>query len=377
MKTKNNHLHTLGLGYARFWQGMIAAILLQAHPTMAQKQSDGSGVQIFGAVDIVGQSQIGGDKEPIPAGQDQLRARGVELSLFGPIDPYFSGLLSLAAHGSGEGIAPVELHEAYIVNSGYLPGTRIRMGQFFLPIGRLNQFHQHDWPFISTPLVHRQVVNGDEGVIDTGMEATTLLPLPFVLEWTLGVSNGYTYGHSHDGGEKPIVPTHYSRLMNHLDLTDSTGLQNGVTYLQRQQADGMQMRLLGWDMTAKVRHGKQLSFLWQSELWHRHLQPEQGNSESSLGAYAYPQIALSQQTYLGLRGDYLTNLTLKNALGSKIANHEIQWEPTLTFKPSEFSQLRVAYQNYQRQLPGLKDAKQQHFLFQSTFILGAHPSHDF
>src|SRR3989338_6739695 len=124
---------------------------------------DGSGLKVSAAVDIVGSVKT----RKKSSGEDRIDVREAELLLTGPIDHRFDGLLSLAAHREN-GVARAEVHEAFISSSKLVPRSRIKVGQYFLGIGRLNRIHRHEWNFISAPEVHQRFF-GSEGLLDTGL----------------------------------------------------------------------------------------------------------------------------------------------------------------------------------------------------------------
>lgn len=336
--------------------------------------ADDGGLKTYVAVDMVMERPVAGDqKEPSP-----LMVRGAELSLFGPIDHRFDGKLSFAAHPEG-GESLAELHEATVSSSKIIPRSRFKIGQFFLGVGILNQVHQHDWSFISAPYVHKTVFRDSEGALDTGVEYSVLLPLPFYLDLTVGVTNGYTYGHSHSAGEKPEVPTHYVRAESYFSLFD-LGFKPGVSYLSRTDASKNEMTLYGLDLVAKKRKGKMLQFLWLSELWSRTTKPDGVESEHTIGFHMYPQLGFSYHWYFGLRLDYYKNLSLENVAGDSLDNYRRSFVPTLTFQETEFAKFRLAFHHEQIKDPSRpadEDTVVQSVEFQTTFILGAHPAHDF
>ena len=141
--------------------------------------------------------------------------------------------------------------------------------------------------------------------------------------------------------------------------------------------------MLGLDLVFKDRHGKTLSWLLQSEVWHRRVQfaTEGSDDEVSQGGYVYGQHGLSPTWMIGLRGDYFTVLTAENAIGESLDNHKRALVPTVTWSPSEFSKFRLAYEYFEDSFEGSAEkdeGKENHKIqFQSTFIMGAHPAHDF
>ena len=344
-------------------------LLFLSATTWAENQ--GTGLQTSIAADIVGQfGQINNQSN------NRLEAREAEVLFFAPIDQLFDGTLSMAAHQE-RGNTFFELHEMYIGSSKLIPRSRFRLGQFFLGFGRLNQFHRHDWPFTTAPKVQSSFFDR-EGVLDTGLEYSFLFPTPFYLDLTVGLTNGWAFGHAHSIGTKPKLPTHYARLVTYNSLFSGGGMQTGLNYLGRNAADGSATKFLGLDLTAKWRENQTLVFLLQSEAWYRILSPATGgDAETTLGYYVYSQYGFSQQWYAGLRIDGYTVTSLQDAGGGKIGNLSYGLVPTVTFKASEFSTIRASYSF----LGDLRDSKEQSperiFELQAVFLLGTHPSHDF
>ncbi len=347
--------------------GVFSAIFLSS----SALSDDGSGLKISAAVDSAGAFRLGKDDRAT----DRFDIREAELILVAPVDQTFDGVLSAAAHREA-GVSVFEVHEAYLGSSKLIPRSQIRLGQFFLGVGRLNRFHRHEWPFIFAPKVQQEFF-GAEGALDSGLEYSFLTPLPFFLEVSAGVTNGWTYGHAHDEGEKPRKPTHYGRAVTYASLPGSGGAQLGMNYMSRIAASGDRMTLGGLDLAAKWRHGGVLDLLLQGEVWQRTKTPRNGAVERSLGAYFFPQSALTSQFQFGILLDYYTVLTLKDLAGAKVSNSEQHVVPTLTYRASEFSTLRLAYDSSVAKQTAQADMKNQIAEVQATFMIGAHPAHDF
>ncbi|MNJ99808.1 hypothetical protein D3C87_175890 [compost metagenome] len=327
-------------------------------------------IQTAAALDVVAPFNFEDSSE------NKLGVRSAELTFFGPLDPTFDATLNFAAHEE-EGEYVLEVHEAFVGSSKLIPSSRFKVGKFFLGVGRLNQFHQHDWPFISAPRVQKEFFD-EEGVADTGGEFSTLLPTDSYWDITVGVTNGYTYGHSHDAGEKPRVPTHYIHLVNFVDFGDAGALQWGLNYLGRTDSAGLQTQLYGLDFVFKKTEGKTLSFLFQSELWYRNQSAPGADTSEEAGAYLYPQWALSERLYGGLRVDLFTELSRRFVSdGSTQKNLDYTFVPTLTFKNSEFTLFRVAYTLDTQTYQGESNTVNQMIELQMVAILGAHPAHSF
>jgi hypothetical protein len=333
----------------------------------AQAKADSSlmnptGLQQAVALDLVGKLGNGADGL---AGR--LLPREAEVLLFAPSDHVFDGMLNFAAHQE-DGVATFEIHEAYIASSRLIPRSRIRVGQYFLGFGRLNQFHRHDWPFISAPRVQRDFFY-EEGLLDSGAELSVILPLPFYFELTTGISNGWTFGHAHNEGIAPQIPTHYIRGATYASLPGDGGAQIGVNYLGHKDNQATQSTYWGLDFTAKWREVQTVRFLLQSETWLRTQSPLGNPSEKTLGLYIFAQYGFDSNVSLGVRFDHWSNLSLQDALGRPISNYDTAIVPTMTYKISEFTTLRAAY-TYEK-------PSQKAFQIQTMFILGAHPAHEF
>ena len=342
-------------------------LFLATNVTHAQ---DRTGLKTSVAVDLVGEY---GTKAGSQA-NDKFVPRSVEMMFYAPVDHLFDARVSAAAHQE-KGQAMFEVHEAYISSDKMVDGVKWRMGQFFLGFGRLNRFHQHEWPFISVPKVQSTFFD-NEGLFDSGVEVSYLTPLPFYLDVTAGMSNGYVYGHAHSAGTKPVSPLSWMHLKSFVSL-GSLDFQPGISLVQHTASDGTARSLAGFDLTGKLRKGKVLRFFWQSEMWQRSYTAAGGSEEISTGAYFYPQYGFDNGITLGMRVDYLTVNSLRDASGKKVVNSESALVPQLGYRPSEFSNLRLAYRFEQKELQPQAAESNEVVEFQITYMLGAHPAHDF
>jgi len=311
----------------------------------------------------------------------QAQVRSVELQIFGPTDHLFEAALNIAGHSDAQEFI-FDLHEATIFSSRLIPRSRIKVGKFFLPIGRLNSIHQHDWPFVTAPKVIREFfspgssITGAEGASDFGIEYSLLLPTDRFWEVTLGITNGACYGHCHRFGQPAQVPLHFFRSATFFSTDTQNGFLLGFNYLGRKDAQSIRTHLMGVDATYKVREAQTLRFLLQNEAYYQ----VQGQQESTkkIGFYSYPQYGFNPRWSLGLRLDGFTQLNMRfMSTGEKRNNFDYAFSPTLTYKPSEFSTFRLAYLHDVTTTQGIEDQKFFSVFLQAIFILGAHPAHDF
>lgn len=329
----------------------------------------GTGLQTSVALDLLAET---GESSAIGFA-DGIRVREAELVFTSPSDYLFDAQFSLASHFEN-GLSALDLHEAYVSTSKLIPRSRLRAGQFFLGFGRLNQFHRHDWPFVSAPAYHRAFFDS-HGVLDSGVEYTWLVPTPFFLELTAGITNGYSFKHSHDAGQKPQIPTHYLRTTLFQDLPWNGGLQMGLNYVGRKDNSGTQISLFGIDTTAKWRQGRILRWLWQAEGWFR-LTESRASDRREIGFFVHNEYGPSQTLSTGLRLGYYSTLGLLD--GAMNPYPAFQWElmPSLTWKPSEFTTFRLAF-HYEPRTEGSTVTSSYYVELQTVVLLGSHPAHDF
>ena len=120
----------------------------------------------------------------------EFRLRSAELGLSAEIDPFARAYAFITATEGG-----VEIEEAAVQTTA-LP-VNVTAGRFFADFGRLTQFHQHELPFVNTPLSMERLVGGES--LGTGIQWRYLLPTPFYLSLTGGVFNEIGHSHAHNG----------------------------------------------------------------------------------------------------------------------------------------------------------------------------------
>jgi hypothetical protein len=337
--------------------------------------------ELFSAVDLGLPLSLENNKE------NQFTLRSAEVAIFGSIDHQFDGMLSVAAH-SDAGETKFDVHEAYFQTSKLFSGARLRAGKFFLNIGRLNTFHQHDWPFIAAPKVHREFLSPGahsafqaEGASDTGLDFSYLLPTPKPIEFSLGITNGACFGHCHKQGKTPPHPLLFSRSTVFFETSSQSGLLLGASFMVRKDFSHTRTLLYGVDATFKKRSGKLLEFLFQNELFfqNQNFSNQSGvKNGSKLGFYTFPQVGFLESNHFGIRFDLFSDLKFK--LSENDSNRrtlDYAFVPTYTFKQSEFFQSKLAYVHEIETLSGEKTREDKQIQAQFTFLLGAHPAHDF
>ncbi len=332
----------------------------------------GTGLEISVSGDMVYDQGLNSSSEA----EEKLTMRGAEFMMYAPIDYQFDGVLTAAAHDE-DGETIFELHELFIGSSRIIPRSNFRFGQFFLGVGRINRFHQHDWPFTRAPKVHRTFFD-DEGVFDSGFEYNYLFDTENPLNITVGLTSGHRYGHSHTAGSKPKAPTHYTRLSYFMPFSSTNGIETGLNYLGRTDSQDNQMTLFGIDLTAKWRRARVIEHLLQSEIWYKSEKDILGEVSEQVGLYVFNQFATGQQSTVGFRLDGFKDLSKVNALtNKKINNISYGGSAQSTYISSEFTRIRGTLSHEFDREEGITTNQDTRLSVQFIFIIGSHPAHDF
>jgi hypothetical protein len=317
--------------------------------------------------------------------ENRFFPREVEMSFFGQIDPYAYGEVRIeAAEEFEDGTREIHLGlaEAHLTLLTLPWGTQAKIGFLRNRFGLLNQLHQHALPQIDRPDVLVQFL-GEEGLRESGMELTWVPPLPFYLEALAGVFNGdneESFGHG--SLKSPLVT---GRLRTFFELNDSNAIQLGVSGATGETEDGRRNTLAGFDLKYKLRpegwRNPLLTIGGEALYGNRLVEvfDDAGVGEQRrrdrFGWYAYAEVQPWRRWLGGVRYD---NTQYPVEPGR-------QWavEPYVAFMPSEFLMFRLGYKHTERSHPFMGTDGQgsarivDEFLFQASFILGAHPAHPF
>lgn len=372
-----NIKHIFGRSARGFTAALIAAALLLAASHSAHATGQFKDMHTTAAIDIVAPVSLDDDTG------NKLDVRSAEVIFYGPLGPVFDATLNVAGHNEN-GEFNFSLHEGFISSSKLLPHTTIKVGKFFLGVGRLNPVHQHDWPFITAPKVHREFFNPGrgpltaEGAADSGIEVSVLLPTSSFLNLTLGVTNGYCFGHCHKDGKRPKHPVYYLRPTAYSTFSTSSGILWGATYLGRSDDAGTSTALMGIDATYKKREGQTLKWLFQAEAYYQTQKPEGLEETQKAGFYALTQYGFDPHWSFGLRVDGYSHVNMTfETVDEAREDFDYGIVPTLTYKPTEFGTIRLAYMHEVDTTQGVEDTEDRQFQFQFIAMLGAHPAHDF
>ena len=301
---------------------------------------------------------------PLPA----LALPESELSLQAVVDPYARADFFLSFGEEG-----VAVEEGYLTFPTLPGGLLMKVGRQYAAFGKANTLHSHILPWADRPLVSTNLVGGDEPMADAGISIARLIPNPWLfLEATGQVFRG-------DGGvfhssERSNL-SYVGHLRGYQDISESTNVDIGASYAYGHNNSGIvdpgrfTTSLFGLDATIRWRPLQRSiyqSFLGRGEVvWSRRGQPLETNQNGS-GFYLSGDYQFGRRWFAGLRFD-------RSERSQDSAASDRGQSLVLTYRPSEFSQLRGQL----RRTTYAEGLTANELLFQLQFAIGAHGAHPF
>ena len=305
--------------------------------------------------------------ENLPA----VNLRESELGLQAVVDPYARADIFISLGESG-----VEVEEGFVTFTSLPWKMLAKAGRMRVSFGKTNTLHLHVLPWPDEPLPLVNLLGGEEGWKGTGVSVARLMPLPADIfsELTLQVFDGHSDGLFDAQKRSDLAYNAHYRVF--ADLSDSTNADFGFSYAQGPGTASTATRtnwtqLEGFDVALRwkpLAHGNYRSASLRAEVM-RSLrdQPEEvGGKQAAVGWFVSGEYQLAKRWFVGARVE-----------GSQHADNSAMSDSgqavTLTFWPSEFSQLRSELRR--RKYAGGITATEA--LFQLQFAIGAHGAHPF
>ncbi len=356
---------------------LIASLPAYAHTETAPRSRGNTFNPDIGISTLLLYQNSNRGNDPTSDPQNGLDIQEIELQFTADVDPYSRLVAIFALHshlevGSVPG-EPAERHfhfepEELYAESLAVPYVTLRAGKFKAAFGRHNLLHTHTYPFIDAPLAQEELL-GHEGLIDMGVSAALLLPMPWYSELTLQALSGHhpeVFGAPSPNAGAGVV--HFGNLW---DVSEATTLQLGLSAAHGTNEHDRPTDLWGADLTLKWRPllgGTRRSVVWSSELIAKEA-PTATSLESGLGWVSYLQLQFTQRWWLQARAESLQTDSDDPSDGYSLTQRK--QSALIAFLPTEFSGFRLQYDRLRDGAP-----KDEHKVsLQMSFSIGAHPAH--
>ena len=339
--------------------------------------------------------------------ENRFFPREIELALFGQIDPYARGEVRIEVaeeFEDGERELHVGLAEAHLTLLTLPFSTQAKLGLMRTRFGLLNRQHAHDLPQPDRPNVLVRFL-GEEGLVESGGELSWIAPTPFFLETLVGVFNGDNDEAFGRGSLRHPLLT--GRVRTYFEMGSFGAVQLGGSAAAGYATQGVTVTdsitpatLDLTDTHRSILWGVDLKYKYTPDGWQHALvtlgaealmsrrratvvgDPDGDGVESTelrrrnrMGWYAYAEVQPWRRWLAGVRYD--------NTQFPLDPGREWAVEPYLAFLPSEFLRFRLAGKHTERSHrspfndSGSSARLVDELLFQATFLLGAHPAHEF
>ncbi len=285
-----------------------------------------------------------------------LSIEEMALQLSGNVDTWFRVKTTF----SMEGTSQFGLEE--LVGSGLITNNlSLQVGKFFVPIGKHNQLHAHDHPFVAIP-VSNEMVLGEDGIQEIGFGASYLLPVPFFSEINLQILEGENdtlFASTLNDGF-----AYLTKSANSFDLSDETTMDVNLAYAFGDNSLSEPYRtteVLGADIRFKHkplgREGYRTT-IWQSEFL------TSTREQIKTGFYTYLQQQFTK--YWWAQGRY------SHSYQQSDRSDQNQYSLALSYFPSEFLETKLEYTHLNQYA-----ADENQLFLRLNFTLGAHKGHNY
>jgi hypothetical protein len=294
-----------------------------------------------------------------------LEMRESEISLQAIVDPYAKADFFVSISNDD-----VELEEGFITFTHLPADLLLKVGKFKAQFGKVNTFHTHVLPWADEPLPIVNLLGGEEGWNDSGVSISRILPLPgdTFSELTAQIFRGKSEGLFDAPGRSDL--SYLAQYRAYRDFGDDHNVElgttwgrgsNGTTETAHTTLENIHL-IYRW----KPLSGRPYrSFVLRSELF-RSRREQPGGRQTSRGFFVGGDYQLARRWYGGARYEFSDHADddSKRDRGEAV---------TLTFWPSEFSQVRGELRR--RRYAGGITANEA--LVQLQFAIGAHGAHPF
>lgn len=335
-------------------------------PPVAAAPSGGGGNATYfnPAMAVIGNFLATAGRNPVED-RPSLEMHETEISLQAIVDPYARADFFLSLSNGG-----IELEEGFITFTHLPADFLVKVGKFKAQFGKVNTLHAHVLPWADVPLPIVNLLGSEEGWNDAGVSVSRLFPLPgdTFSELTLQLFRGESENLFQASSKNDLAYLGQYRIYR--DIGDDHNVEVGATWGRgRNGIVGDSETTLEnihfvyrWRPLAGSRYR---NFILRSELIRSHREQENGK-QNALGFFVGGDYRFAQRWWAGGRyefSDHADDASRRDNGGAL----------TLTFWPSEFSQLRGELRR-RRYAAGI--TANEAFL-QLQFAIGAHGAHPF
>lgn len=291
--------------------------------------------------------------------REDFDAREFELNVQSALDPFSLTKWTLS-FSPEEG---VDIEEGYVSYTGLPGGLTLTAGKFRQEWGVLNRYHLHALPQLDYPLA-LQTYFGEEGLAQTGVSASWLLPRPWATanELTLQLTDGESDAFGGESFERLVGLAH---LKNYWDVGEATYAELGLSGIAGGNGSDGQSRVWGGDFTLHWQpptRAKYREVTWRTELLRSERDDEEGVRQEAWGGYSYLEGLLARNLYGGVRYDRVED---------PLDPDHVRWGlfPNVTWWQSEYVRLRGEFGFLKDDLTG---GEEKRFTLQLTWAAGPH-----
>ena len=309
--------------------------------------------------------EFGSNNERPPLGFDEA-----EIAFQAYVDPYAKANVFFSLTPAG-----IDLEEGY-ANFVTLPyDLTVKVGKMKAFFGKDNTWHTHVRPWVDQPLVIHNFF-GDEGLNDTGISVSKLISNPWnmFLEATGEAFSGSVPDVFERRGSNDLF--YNAHLKAFRDITENNNIELGTSYARGALAGAPagNSQFGGIDVTYRwkpLQRGLYNSFIGRLEAITNHRNDFDRNLK---GFYASADYQLARRWFTGLRIDAADRPIISSEGFAPVHFTDRGVSGTLTFWPSEFSQIRG---QLRRTRYGDVSRSVNELLLQLQFAIGAHGAHSF
>lgn len=287
----------------------------------------------------------------------------VEVAYEAFIDPYAKGKFFISV-----GRDSIDVEEGYAQFVALPFGLTAKAGKTKATFGKDNTWHTHVRPWVDQPLMISRFL-GEEGVSDIGLSVSKTIDNPFnaFVEATGEIYSGDVEGTFGRATNNDLLYNAHLKFFK--DISENSNIELGTSFMRGTlpDSDGGHNRLAGIDVTYRwkpLQRSIYNSFIARLEA----ISNQRSDFDRTLyGYYASADYQFAQRWYTGVRIDGADRIADVN----RLRDHGLS--ATLTFWPSEFSQIRGQLRRTQLEHgPTFNE-----FLLQLQFAIGAHGAHSF